>query len=306
MEHGREELDLGQGYSACSRAEPPPEKNDCSVCAARWTTRSPSTRPTHPRSSGCPTGWNMQSFTARCAPRRRRSPGRRSAHVPRSPSPGRAHRRRSLRFEPEREEGDDAVVGAHEAELARVGTRLLAYRGLDGRGVDGDLLSGRRLFQRLDMRLDGPHLGHLSEDRGLDALRDVVCLVEREGARELQVQRDLDAPVDVEHREVVDLAHVRDRERRREARVRGSHRRPTRLDVDDDVDPRKSVVQGLLDAVGGGVPLADGGAGATPMTTSAKCSRPRGGGGADVAPRADRAARSHGARPWRPPPATDP
>ncbi len=87
------------GYSACSRAVPPPVKNDCSVCAARWTTRSPSTRPTQPRSSGCPTGWNMQSrIRARCVPRRPRSPGRRCARAPRSRSPGRARPRASRRL----------------------------------------------------------------------------------------------------------------------------------------------------------------------------------------------------------------
>ena len=52
------------GYSACSRAPPPPRKYDCSVCAARWTTRSPSIRPTQPRSSGWSSGWNMQSRIA--------------------------------------------------------------------------------------------------------------------------------------------------------------------------------------------------------------------------------------------------
>ena len=53
---GLRSLTSASGYSACSRAVPPPVKNDCRVCAARWTTLSPSTRPTQPRSSGCPTG----------------------------------------------------------------------------------------------------------------------------------------------------------------------------------------------------------------------------------------------------------
>src|SRR3954469_17726396 len=50
-------------YSACSRADPPPVKNACSVCAASWMTRSPSTRPGQPRSRSFPFGENMQSFT---------------------------------------------------------------------------------------------------------------------------------------------------------------------------------------------------------------------------------------------------
>src|SRR5437660_2054479 len=52
-------------YSACSRAEPPPVKNDCSVWAASWITRSPSMRPGQPRSSASSRGVNMQSFTPR-------------------------------------------------------------------------------------------------------------------------------------------------------------------------------------------------------------------------------------------------
>ena len=87
------------GYSACSRAVPPPVKNDCRVCAASWTTLSPSTRPTQPRSSGCPTGWNMQRrIRARCVPRRPRSQGRHCARAPRSRSRDRARRRPIPRF----------------------------------------------------------------------------------------------------------------------------------------------------------------------------------------------------------------
>ena len=55
-----------RGYSACSRAPPPPVKNASSVCAASWMTRSPSTRPGQPRSRSASFGLNMQSFTARC------------------------------------------------------------------------------------------------------------------------------------------------------------------------------------------------------------------------------------------------
>src|SRR5436309_14836993 len=51
-------------YSACSRAEPPPVKYDCSVCAASWITRSPSILPGHPRSRRSSFGVNMHSFTA--------------------------------------------------------------------------------------------------------------------------------------------------------------------------------------------------------------------------------------------------
>src|SRR3954453_19213638 len=60
------------GNSACSRAVPPPVKNDCSVCAASWITRSPSIRPGQPRSRWWPLGLNMQSFIGRRILRARR------------------------------------------------------------------------------------------------------------------------------------------------------------------------------------------------------------------------------------------
>ena len=60
----------------------------------------------------------------------------------------------ACRREREREEDDDAVVGPHEAELARRRARLLSYRGLDRCGVDVDLLAGRRLPKRLEVRLN--------------------------------------------------------------------------------------------------------------------------------------------------------
>ncbi len=68
-------------------------------------------------------------------------------------------------------------------------------------------------------------------------------------------------PVDLEHRQVVDLADVRDRERGGEHALADPAVGSPRLDVDDDVDPRERVVQRLLDAVGGGMPLADRGTG---------------------------------------------
>ena len=48
------------------------------------------------------------------------------------------------------------------------------------------------------MRAHVLDLGDGRDDRALDLLGDVVRVLEREVAGELQVQRDLDAPVDVE------------------------------------------------------------------------------------------------------------
>ena len=56
---GTRSVTSARAYSPCSRALPPPRKSDCSVWAARCSTRSPSTRPTQPRSMGLSFGWNM-------------------------------------------------------------------------------------------------------------------------------------------------------------------------------------------------------------------------------------------------------
>ena len=125
------------------------------------------------------------------------------------------------------------------------------------RGVDVDLLAGRRLPKRLEVRLHAPDLGNVRTDRRLDLLGDVVRLVERKIARKLQVERDLDAPVDLEDLEVVDLAHLRNGERGGEDALADRAGALARLDVNDDVDPRECVVQRLLDTIGGGVTLTD-------------------------------------------------
>ncbi len=71
------------------------------------------------------------------------------------------------------------------------------------------------------------------------------------------MKRDLNAPVDIEHREVVDLAHMRDGECSREHPLAERRVSSLWLDVHHDVDPGKRLVQSLLDPVGGSVSLAD-------------------------------------------------
>ncbi len=112
------------------------------------------------------------------------------------------------------------------------------------------------------MRPDGRRLGDGVEDRLLDALGDAVSLVESQVARQLQVERDLGAPVDGQDVDVVDLAHVGHMERRilravADLGVRGR----LRLDVDDDVRLGKRAPNGILDVVCSGVALRDGRAG---------------------------------------------
>ena len=71
------------------------------------------------------------------------------------------------------------------------------------------------------------------------------------------MERDLDAPVDVEHGQVVDLAHLRDGEGRCESALADTSFASSWLDVNDDVDPRECVVERLLDAIGRSMALAD-------------------------------------------------
>ena len=166
---------------------------------------------------------------------------------------------RALAAEGEREEGDDPVVRSHEAHLARWGTGL----GLDGlrdrRLVDDDLLAGRDLGERLEVRLDVRRLGNGREDLPFDELRDLVRLDERQVAGELQVQRDLDPVADLEHGQVVQLAHARDPERRRERALPDLAPGSARLDVDDDVGVGETSFQRILDAIRGRMALPDRG-----------------------------------------------
>ena len=72
------------------------------------------------------------------------------------------------------------------------------------------------------------------------------------------MQRHLDAPVDLEHGEVVDLAYLRNCERGGQHSLANLSLGATGLDVHDDVRVGKPGTQRFLDAVGGSVPLADG------------------------------------------------
>ena len=198
-------------------------------------------------------------------------PGRPRERAPRPRSRG---RERSARDDSprdaEREERDQALVGSHEAKLPRRRPGLLAHDPLDGRGVDVDLMRRRGLRERLEVRAHVLDLGTAARMARSTSSAMLVRLLELEVARELQVQRDLDAPVHVEHREVVDLANVGDAERGRERPLADAALAAARLHVDDDVDVGKAFAKGVLDPVRGSMPLANRRPGAMPMTTSAK------------------------------------
>ena len=74
------------------------------------------------------------------------------------------------------------------------------------------------------MRLHRRHLRHVVQDRPLDLLRDRVRLLEREVARQLQMERELGARVERHRADVVHLAHARARRARRRARARAAPR----------------------------------------------------------------------------------
>ena len=193
--------------------------------------------------------------------------------------------------EAERQEHDDPVVGPDQPQLARLGPGLLPYRLLDRRGVDVDLLAGRRLAKRLEMRLHARHLRDLRVDRCFDLLRDVVCLIERKSPGSFRWSATSMLPST--------SRTLRLWISRTYGTVSAAARNPlaeragavARLDVDDDVDPREGALQSVLHAVRSGVSLTDRRAGATPMTTSAKCSPPARAIEAAAARRVDRAPR---------------
>ena len=118
------------------------------------------------------------------------------------------------------------------------------------------------LGQRLEMGPDGRDLRQRLEDRLLDVLGDAVSLVQRQRAGQLEVERDLPAPVDVDHVHVVDLADPGHLEHGRvDPLAQRGLRAGLRLDVDDDVRLRERPAHGILDVVGRSVALCDGGAG---------------------------------------------
>ena len=86
-------------------------------------------------------------------------------------------------------------------------------------------------------------------------------LVERELARQLEVERDVEAVGKLDHGQVVDLADARDRHRGLAHALAQRRLGPGRLDVDDDVASGQRGVDGRLDAVRDGVALADRSAG---------------------------------------------
>ena len=124
------------------------------------------------------------------------------------------------------------------------------------RSAVGHRADGLGLRQRLEVGLDGVHLGQVGEDLALDLRGDVVRLREGERARELEVERDLGAIARAEDGDVVDLAHARNPERGGECALGDRSAGLRRLDVDDDVRPRDGPLDRLLDRVGGGMALA--------------------------------------------------
>ena len=101
--------------------------------------------------------------------------------------------------------------------------------------IVGKPASGCRVGEGLEMCLDGAYLRDVSMDRAFDVLCDRMGLVERELARELEMERGLDAVVGVDQLQVVELAHLRDRHRSRSHPLAELAVREARLDVDDDV-----------------------------------------------------------------------
>src|SRR2546430_2562786 len=93
-----------------------------------------------------------------------------------------------VRAEPQRQVGDETLVGVDEAQLGRIDAQLGADDATHGRGVACDLRAGRFLAERLEVRLHRGHLRNRTLDRALDLLADRVRLLEREVAWKLEVE----------------------------------------------------------------------------------------------------------------------
>ena len=90
-------------------------------------------------------------------------------------------------------------------------------------------------------------------------MRHLVRIVERQVARQFQVQGDLDTVVELEHRQVVHLAHARHRRRGGPHALAQYALFLAGLDVDDRVGPGEDPLERLLHTVGDRVTLPDGG-----------------------------------------------
>src|SRR3954447_10883236 len=238
---GARKTTSASGYSACSRAWPPPVKNACSVCAASWITMSPSIRPGQPRSRSWSTGENMHSLTVSpsLGLRMHDDVGDLWMLPPDElldPARVGVRGRECAGAEPQRQVGDEPLVGVDEPQLRGIDAQLGADDAAHRRGVARDLGAGRFLRERLEVR---PHRGHLRNrelDRPLDLLGDRMRLLQRELAGKLEVKRELGAAVDGDDRDVVHLADARHVERRgMRALPHVCVVRLDRLDVDDDV-----------------------------------------------------------------------
>ena len=90
---------------------------------------------------------------------------------------------RGAGVERERQVGEQPVVGAQEAQLARRLAGLLPDDPLDEVAVAVDALALGGLGQRLEVRLHRVHLRHRLDDRPLDLGGDLVRVLERQLAR---------------------------------------------------------------------------------------------------------------------------
>ena len=247
---------------------PPPVKNDCSVCAASWITRSPSIRPGQPRSSASSFGVNMQSFTdlARCG--RSISRDRRAARggsAPRSRSRARAPRRAARAgSRPSVRKTTSPSSVCEEAQLARRRAR---------RSRDDPRRPPRRRARPRRRRRAAPPPPRPAA-RGASARRRPPARAALD--RLLDLARDARAPPRAtsspgsfrcsetsvrpstsQHADVVDLAHARHAIAAACAQLARDRVLVGRLDVDDDVRLRQRPLDRRLDRVRGGVPLPD-------------------------------------------------
>ena len=112
------------------------------------------------------------------------------------------------------------------------------------------------------MGLHRRHLGHSRDDRALDLLCDIVRVIQRQLAGELQVEGDLEPARRLDGHEVVDLAHRHDTHRRgANALGHASVFLARRLDVNHDIAAGKHALHRVLDVIGSRVPLTDDRAG---------------------------------------------
>ena len=154
-----------------------------------------------------------KAATARCGRSRRRRRARAAQPLLDLARARVRVRERRVGIEPERQERDEPF-SVRSSRSSRGGPPAASRRSAASISAASTSLAGSASASGSRWVCTESISGPRAHDRALDLLGDLVRLLERQVARQLQVERDSVRPAERDDVEVVDLAHARDAERR--------------------------------------------------------------------------------------------